>query len=235
MNLKYGIVTEVKKGFAKVAFNDEDIVTDFLPMLVRKSMKDKDSWPLDVNEQVVCIMDEYCESGVIIGAIYSDEDAPDGGEGPGKFRKKFEDGTVIEYDKGSKVLTANVKGKVDLIADDDIKVTGSKNVEITATVKAKVTAPNIEADASVKAKITAPAIEMIGAVTVTGAMTVTGALVAASIATSGGGAITAAGATISAPGGLIEADNVKAGAISLLTHKHTGVTTGGGSSGTPIP
>src|SRR5688572_12748387 len=105
MHLKYGIVSEVEQGFAKVHFEEDNIVTSWLPMLVRKSKSDKDSWPLEVNEHVACMMDKYCNEGVILGAIYSDVDTPDSGEGPGKFRKKFSDGTVIEYDSEGHELT----------------------------------------------------------------------------------------------------------------------------------
>ncbi len=45
-----------KPGFAKVYFEGDDkIVTDWWPVLQRTSLKDKESWPLNVNEHVVCL------------------------------------------------------------------------------------------------------------------------------------------------------------------------------------
>ena len=123
---KYGLISEVKPGFAKVHFDDDEIVSDWLPIVVRKSQSDKENWQLEINEHVVCIMDEDCNEGVIVGAVYSDADAPDDEEGAGKFRKKFSDGTVIEYDKNASKYSQIIKtssflqdGKFTITVDDD--------------------------------------------------------------------------------------------------------------------
>lgn len=217
MNLKYGIVSEFKKGYAKVYFEENDFVSDFLPVLVRKSKTDKESWQLEINEHVVCIMDENCNEGVIIGAIPNENDLPDTGEGAGKFRKLFSDGTLIEYDKNAHKLLVDVKGSA------EVKTTTSAKIDAGTTLEAK---------AGVKATIEAVAIELKGVVTITGACTITGALAAAGIASTGG-------LPISATGDISTTGDIKAGAgtaaISLKNHKHGGVQTGGGLSGLPLP
>lgn len=208
--LKFGIISDVKKGFAKVAFLEDDLVTDWWPVLVKKSLTDKESWPLEVNEHVACISDENCENGVILGAIYSETDAPDTGEGAGKFRKKFSDGTLIEYDKAAHKLTADVKGSLKAITTGAAEIEGNE-------VKAKGT---------VKIEATAPVINL------TGNVVVSGSLVAASIATSGGGAITSSG-DISTSGTITGAQIIE-GSVRLGTHVHPGVQTGAGSTGGPV-
>lgn len=212
---KYGIISEVKNGYAKVSFADDDIVSDWLPVLVHKSKSDKESWQLEINEHVVCLVDEYCNEGVILGAISSEADSPDPDEGPGKFRKLFSDGTLIEYDKNSHKLTVDVKGEL----------------EATTTGKASINAgTDLEGNATVKATIKAPMIEL------TGNVIVSGTLSAAAISTvpgaGGDGKMQIAGDIEST--GQISGTDVKAGEISLLTHKHSGVTTGAGVSGTPV-
>ncbi len=238
---KFGIISEVKNGFARVEFKDDDIVSNWLPAMVRRSLNDKDSWPYELLEQVFCMMDEHCEYGIILGAVYNDEDVPDTDEGAGKFRKLFSDNSYIEYDKNTHVLTANIQGKIKAIATDDIEVTSNAkikatagtditadavNIEATASAKISAIAPEIEATAATTATVTAPAIALIGAVNITGAATISGALTAASIAISGGGGLSASG-NISTSG------DVLAGGKSLKTHVHTGVTVGAGVSGPP--
>jgi len=247
---KFGIVSEVKKGFARVEFTEDEIVSNWLPVCVKRSLTDKDSWPFEVQEHVFCMMDENCEYGIILGSLYSEADEPDPDEGPGKFRKLFEDGSFIEYNKNTHILTANIQGKIKAIATDDIEITSDAdikataggninaeavNIEATATAKISATAPEIEATAATSATVTAPAIALTGTVTITGTATVTGALTAASLATSGGGGISAGGA-ITAVGNIsTSAGDVSAGTIGLKTHKHLGVTVGGGTSGLPTP
>lgn len=205
--LKFGIIGEVKPGFARVIFHDEDdLLTDWLPVLVRKSFDDKESWQLTVKEQVAVMMDDTFETGVILGAIYSGSEGPDGQEGAGKFRKVFRDGSVIEFNANTGDLAASITGKCTVTAAGGIKA------ETTAQIEGK---------AGISATIEAPVINL------TGNVAVSGSLSAASIATTGGG-------TISAPGGTIEAADVKAGTVSLKDHKHGGVQTGGGLTGTPV-
>lgn len=133
--LKFGIVSETKPGYAKVFFEEDDIVTSWWPVLMRTSMKDLESWPLNIKEHVVCLCGERLEEGVVLGAIHSNPEPPDPDAGTGKFRKFFEDGTYLEYDKELHKLTADVKGEVNIkaltiasIVAPDISLKGSVNI-----------------------------------------------------------------------------------------------------------
>ncbi|MCG2614900.1 phage baseplate assembly protein V [Terrimonas sp. NA20] len=219
--LKYGIVCEVKPGFARISFEDDDIVSDWLPVLRRKTKTQKESWQLDINEHVVCLMDCHCEEGVVIGAIHSDVDTPDSNEHPAKFRKIFSDGTVIEYDSEAHKLTVDVKG--------DLKATTSGDSEIDA-------ATNLKGKAGAKAIIEAPAIELTGMVKITGATTIVGALTVGAIsvsAGSGGGGTMDIEGDMNIQGKIDATGDVTAGGISVKLHKHTGVQTGPGVTGPP--
>lgn len=151
--IKFGTVFEVRPGYARVNLADDHIPTAFLPVLVRKGRTDKESWQLELDEQVVCLMEhrvgedgkiyEDCDTGVILGVIPSEQDAPDAGEAAGKFRKLFSDGTLVEYNKSTHTLTVDVQGNL------SGKATGNVTIE-------------------------APSITLDGDVTVNGTITATG-------------------------------------------------------------
>lgn len=107
---KTGIVVAARPGFARVQFPDVDgMVSDWLPVVYPKTLQDKTIWTLDAGEHVACLMDGWMEDGCILGAIYSDADAPPA-VGPGVFRTQFADGGAMEYDRQSGALAVTVMG-----------------------------------------------------------------------------------------------------------------------------
>lgn len=240
---KFGTISEVKKGFARVQFADDDIVSNWLPVLVRRSLNDKDSWPYEINEHVFCMMDETCEYGVIQGAVYSEADEPDTNEGAGKFRKLFSDNSFIEYDKTTHILTANIQGKIKAIATNDIEVTSQAKIKATATsditanaggdIKATATGNitadgvNITATGTAKISAIAPVIEATAAtsatvvapaIALTGVVTITGTATVTGALTAASIA-TSGGGNITAAGNLVVTGNIStaAGDVSAGT------------------
>ena len=207
--LRFGNITEVDpaKGYARVTFTDDGIVSDWLQFITLGALKDKFSHTFSINEQVACLMDSNSEEGVILGALFNNKTAPDGG-GDGIFRVKFEDDSVIEYNRNSNEYNLNIKGKVNITAESEANI-NAVNANITATVEAK---------------IQAPVIKLTGAVAITGAITVSGT-------------ITAPGGT-PINGNLEVTGDMKAGTglgiVSLKTHRHTSSNPGTPTS-TPIP
>lgn len=212
--LRFGNITEVDptKGYARVTFTDDGIVSDWLQFVTMGAIKDNFSHTFSINEQVACLMDENSEEGVILGAIFNDKTTPNNG-GDGIFRVKFDDDSVIEYDRNSHEYTLDVKGKINISADTEINI-------ISAAGEVKVNALNATVTATETAKIQAPAIQLTGAVAISGALTVGGAITAP-----GGGAIS---------GDMKVTGDVLAGTVSLKTHRHT-TTTNGNPTSTPIP
>jgi phage baseplate assembly protein gpV len=99
--LKFGTVTEINQsqGTARVLFDDVDIISGWLFVLAPRTHTDAESDPMEKDEHVACMMDENCETGVILGAIYDDlNPAPIEG-GADKYIKKFKDNTVFKYDR----------------------------------------------------------------------------------------------------------------------------------------
>ena len=115
--LKFGIVTAINPLTAKarVEFADDNILSYWLPILQKKTLKDKFYSIVDVGEQVACLMDENSEDGVILGSIYTSLD-----EVPGITKDqhiaKFEDGSFIEYNKENQMLTIVAK-TVNIVGD----------------------------------------------------------------------------------------------------------------------
>ena len=215
--LKYGIISDSKPGFAKVIFpQDDNIVTDWLPICVPFSLGDKIVWSLKINTQVACMMDEHCEEGIILGATYNDEDIP---PNDADFEIEFEDGTKITYDKTAGELKANVQGKITALATGDIDIESSEGA--------------IKAKGFTTATIEAPAITLKGAVTVEGVITAGGLALTPMPGVSG--ADGKAHGDINVTGSVNADSDVKAGTIYLSGHKHTYPPgSGGGITSTPV-
>ena len=115
--LKFGTVTNINPltARARVEFSNDNMTSYWLPILQKKTLKDKYYSVLDVGEQVACLMDENCEDGIILGAIYTNLDNV-----PAVTKEqhliKFSDNSLIEYNKETQTLTINVK-QVNIIAD----------------------------------------------------------------------------------------------------------------------
>lgn len=220
--LKFGIISEVDaaKGVARVTFDQDEIVSDWLPVSVPMTKDDQFQFPLVVNQHVWCMMDEHCEMGVIGGSIYDSNNVPVGGA-QNKVRVRFDTDLVIEYDRSSHNLLIDCKGDVNIKAAGDVFVeaTGTK-VDIKGNAK-------VEVHAATEIDLDAP-------------LTKCQVIACTSIQPSVSGANLVINANMDLQGNMVATGNVegaqvKEGSIRLGTHKHLGVTTGGGTSGTPTP
>lgn len=100
--IRFGNVCEVDpaKGYARVEFDEDGITSALLPVCVAGALDNKYFAMPAVNEQVVCIMDDRCEQGAIIGALYSAKDAPQG-FGAGISGVIYSDGSKLVYDENT--------------------------------------------------------------------------------------------------------------------------------------
>lgn len=80
--IKFGLISDIdRKGLVKVNFDEDEIVSSWLPVLVPSSKDIRYYTDLALNTRVVCLMDQYCEDGVVLGAIYDAENQAAGAEG----------------------------------------------------------------------------------------------------------------------------------------------------------
>lgn len=119
MLIKYGYISDVDygKGLAKVNIKeDDDVVTDWLPVIFPKTKADKYYAMPDTGEHVCCILDDMLEKGVILGAFYSAKDAPGEVNGSGVSGVKFSDGNFFKYDGNAQQLTVKI-GTAEFVID----------------------------------------------------------------------------------------------------------------------
>lgn len=128
--LRYGHITELDatKGMAKVMFDEDNIVSDWLQIVVRNSISNKsESW-FDVNEFVCVMMDKHDEEGVILGAVYHEGNTPPIGD-KDTVGVTFPDGTVIKYNRSDSKFTIECVGEVN-VSCVGATVTASDSVRI---------------------------------------------------------------------------------------------------------
>lgn len=209
-HFKFGIISnlDIPNGLAKVYFEEDDFESGWLKMSVMRSGKDQVSFPYDIKEHVWCVLDEHCDYGVIGGAVYDDNNKPEG-SAAGKLKLLFGDNSTIEYDRSSSILKFDIQGEV--------HISGTKIIANANEVD--VTAQSV--------KITAPVTEIDGALTVSGVVSMGG------ISGVSGAAISGSGAKLNVEK-VTASDDLTAGGISLKTHKHTSASSGSPTS-TPLP
>jgi phage baseplate assembly protein V len=209
-HFKFGIISnlDIPNGLAKVYFEEDDFESGWLKMSVMRSGKDQVSFPYDIKEHVWCVLDEHCEYGVIGGAVYDDNNKPEG-SAAGKLKLLFGDNSTIEYDRSSSILKFDIQGEV--------HISGTKIIANANEVD--VTAQSV--------KISAPVTEIDGALTVSGVVSMGG------ISGVSGADISGSGAKLNV-NKVTASDDVTAGGISLKTHKHTSAASGSPTS-TPLP
>ncbi|MBF0482009.1 MAG: phage baseplate assembly protein V [Desulfovibrionaceae bacterium] len=198
--LKIGRVEEIDNTTqrARVKFeSDEGMISYWLAVLSRKTLKDQVYCMPDKGELVACLMDANCEEGVVLGAIYSEADPTPISDDDTAYLA-FEDGTKISYDRKNHVLTGRVEGEVNLSVKDNATISSDATLILSAAEALVLQAPMIliggENETGAAATLRAN-LDMIGNLTVEGNASVTenvsaGANLAAGQNVTAGGRIT---------------------------------------------
>lgn len=132
--IRWGVIVSVNKNnTARVQFSDIDNIVSYdLRILVNNANKNRYQAPPDVGCNALCLMMPTGHSdGFILGTFYNEQNPAPIGSLNQVMHWKFEDGTVLDYDKSTSTLTANVNGPV------IVKTTSTANIDAaeTATVK----------------------------------------------------------------------------------------------------
>lgn len=156
--LRLGIISEIGEdenlGYARVSFDEIDIVSGWLavPSMSTKSTK---HWvPVEVNSQVACLMDENCEQGAIVLVLWSNTDIPPEWAAPDTMGVKFADGTEVFYDTKEHKLTVNAPDAELNFNCKKLNITGEVNVKGDANVTGDVTAKEVTAGTLIKIALT---------------------------------------------------------------------------------
>lgn len=131
---------DASKGRFRVSFEEDNIISAWLPVLVPNSKGNKDELWFDKDEQVACLMDEHCENGVILGTFYSSGVLPAIGNKDIRATT-FEEGSYVKFDRSTSTMTIHSKG--------DVIIKQCANVTIEA-----VTLIKLDSDVQVTGKLT---------------------------------------------------------------------------------
>lgn len=215
-----GLVTEVDAATARVRVQLPDadgVVTDWLPVVAPVALGARFYGLPRVGSQVVVLLDEHLEDGVVVGAIYSKAD-PAPISAPRTLYLELEDGTKITLDPEASLVRVETPGQLQAQAGGNVTVQAGGNATVNADGDATVQAGGkATVQAASEIDLTAPVVKVSGILQVAGAIQANGG-----ITTTSGGAI---------PGGLTMAGTVTApeasvNGIAVSTHKHGGVGTG---------
>ena len=141
--LRFGNISEtnVVDGLYKVGFEEDNLVSSWLPYLVKNTKENKYENPFDIGEHVACLMDENCENGVILGATNTSADKPVVGD-KDVSRVTYKDGSFVQFNRATKKLTISCEGDVEIIK--------SKNVNVKSDTKIVLESANIEIKGKLK-------------------------------------------------------------------------------------
>lgn len=168
--IRYGHITELDaaKGLARVKFEDDEIVSDWLQIVSKNSKSTKtESW-FDVDELVACAMDEHAEEGVILGALYDKNNTPPIGD-KDTIGVTFPDGTTISYNRSTHTLNVNCTG-------DGIVNINCKTATVTAAESVTVDTPTatFTGDVNIDGDLSASGVSASGDVQSQGSIKATG-------------------------------------------------------------
>lgn len=135
---KTGYVTELDAQMCRVRVKFEDadeIVSPLLPVLQKQAWQNKDYWMPEINDYVACLLDENGESGIVLGAIYTDERTPVVADVDVR-KVVFADGTSVTYDRGSHSMTVDCVGDVTVKSAEKVTIDAPAS-EVTGTLTIK--------------------------------------------------------------------------------------------------
>ena len=108
---RVGTVSSINEeaATARVTFSDRDNVVSYdLPVITKNTLKNKDYWMPDVEEQVLCLfLPIGIETGFIVGGYYDTKTEKPAATG-NKRAAEFEDGTRVEYDREAHKLQIDI-------------------------------------------------------------------------------------------------------------------------------
>jgi len=150
--LKLGVVSELGSGewlgFARVSFDEVGMVSGWLSLPSFGTKTVKIWYPIAINSQVACLMDDMCEQGVITAVLWSKTDAPPGWANENATGIQFADGAKVLYNSKARELiidapdsdinmtckTLNLTGNLHLSGDQTVSGDVTANGEVTAGV-----------------------------------------------------------------------------------------------------
>lgn len=146
--IRVGFVTARQPEKMRVQVDLRDTVTQslvsaWLPVLCPRASGDLVYDLPDVGDQVLCLFLPYgLEQGFVVGAMYGKASPPvSSGD---KWHRRFQDGTVLEYDRAAHKLTAQVQGDVAVTATGSVQANVTDGVSVHSAASLTLMAPSMQ-------------------------------------------------------------------------------------------
>lgn len=156
--MRLGIISELGSGenigYARVSFDEVGIVSGWLALPSAATRSTKQWTSLEVNTQVACLMDDRCEQGVIVMALWSSVDMPPDWAGAETIGTQYADGTRIWYDAGAHRLTVDAPDAELTLTCRKLTVTGEVAITGDASVSGTLDASEVTAGDLLKVSLT---------------------------------------------------------------------------------
>lgn len=138
--IKFGTVEDVDYGKARVRVligdkgdPDGHLVTGWLPMAGGRAKGDSDWHPLEKGEEVMVLSESgELQNGMVLPAARYTDENPAPGNKAGLWRKSFQDGATIEYDRETGAFAVASKASAALRVGETSIVVTDGTVTITA-------------------------------------------------------------------------------------------------------
>lgn len=146
--IRVGFVTARQPEKMRVQVELRDTVTQplssaWLPVLCPRASGDLAYDLPDVGDQVLCLFLGYgLEQGFVLGAMYG-KAAPPVSSGD-IWQRRFQDGTVLEYDRAAHKLTAQVRGDVAVTSTGSVQVDVTGAAGVSSTTGLTLSAPAMQ-------------------------------------------------------------------------------------------
>lgn len=161
--IAFGKVAETDYDKARVKVTIGEWTTTWLPWVTARASNNVNWHAPEVDEQVLVLSPSGdMAQGVVIGAVYQGEQQQqlmndiEVENRPHVHRTKYQDGTVIEYDRQNNILKADVRGDVQLLVERNLDATVQGNAtalvegDLSGTINGEV---QLQAGKSVTATV----------------------------------------------------------------------------------
>ena len=135
--------TDKHLGFARVFFDEVNMVSGWLPLPSIGTKTVKHWQPIEINSQVACLMDDDCEQGYVAAVLWNDDDQPpewaeDNSED--RIGIQFADGATFYYDAKTHELIIEAPESEINITCKNLNLSGNLVIAGDQTVSGSITA-----------------------------------------------------------------------------------------------
>jgi len=144
--LRLGIISELGSGehlgFARVSFDEVGMVSGWLSLPSFGTKTAKIWCPVAINSQVACLMDDMCEQGVIVEALWSKTDMPPKWAKENIIGIQFSNGAMVLYDSEANELTVEAPDSDVHLICTNLNISGNVNITGDLLVSDTIRADN---------------------------------------------------------------------------------------------